>query len=739
MVASRILRARGCASCRLSLLRSFTSIGGQVPRLTIPIARLPRHVVTTSRQARLYSSQENRPPKDSDGNDLRIIEEDVEEGGEENEKVRKLEEAIEAQVESEQESVPWYLQVETPKQDLKPLSERQKIPELPEFSPPILEPLLQHISIDLGLDSLTLLDLRKLDPPPALGANLLMVIGTARSERHLHVSADRLCRWLRSKYKLRPDADGLLGRNELKLKLRRKAKRAKLMGRSDENEDDGMRTGWVCVDVGIVEPAEGAEAIEGPQDFVGFGRKTDGVRLVVQMLTEEKREEINLERLWEGILKRSKGGADVMEEIAGPESAAQSTSEENLLAPEVEQPTQNVVENLSTFPKRGFQAREYHTSARRLQTQQVQSTRPRFLSERAIFDSVTSSIEAGNFEEARITLESNSEGILRLSDGGWQTFLQEKILLHLQTLPEEDALQHLGTGSSDYSSTPFLQTFYSCLSLSPTAAEIEARIWLHCFAQAIRHPGYEPSGLLDMFQGLQRMGADITPNAYKHLLRGVLQPDKSKNLHGPTQVALRGAMDIIQAMHDQGLQILDEDLLVELQELTAPAEDSEFIDPVQKVGSADSFDMSSVVPNAIQRRLHALMMTLDLPCFREETRLRLLDHYRRRNNWIEFWDIWRMAPRRGKSQSPNMYAFMFNSVGQHKNQKACMKALRTWVPEMQHEDSPVRMEGQVAAAVRYCVKVASPFVEQDFYNNPDSNDEWVVLWRMCESSKGLRR
>ena len=85
-----------------------------------------------------------------------------------------------------------------------------------------------------------------------------MLIGTARSEKHLHVSADRLCRWLRSTYKLRPNADGLLGRNELKLKLKRKAKKAKLLGSStDENADDGVRTGWVCVDVGVVQEAEG--------------------------------------------------------------------------------------------------------------------------------------------------------------------------------------------------------------------------------------------------------------------------------------------------------------------------------------------------------------------------------------------------------------------------------------------------------------------------------------------------
>ncbi|KFY45082.1 hypothetical protein V495_03129 [Pseudogymnoascus sp. VKM F-4514 (FW-929)] len=52
----------------------------------------------------------------------------------------------------------------------------QKIPDLPSAPPTILQPLLERISIDLGLDDLTLLDLRKLDPPPALGSNLISFI-----------------------------------------------------------------------------------------------------------------------------------------------------------------------------------------------------------------------------------------------------------------------------------------------------------------------------------------------------------------------------------------------------------------------------------------------------------------------------------------------------------------------------------------------------------------------------------
>ncbi|KAL8796167.1 MAG: hypothetical protein Q9195_001500 [Heterodermia aff. obscurata] len=205
--------------------------------------------------------------------------------------------------------VPWYLQVQPPPLIQSPLFDRQRLPDLPSDPPPFLQPMLEHISIDLGLDDLSLLDLRQLDPPPALGANLLMIFSTARSEKHLHVSAARFCRWLRTTHKMKPYADGLLGRGEYKLKMRRKARRSKIMSRvgstEQGNTDDGLRTGWVCVNVGTVEdgnaaPIKGSE-IEG---YAGFGNQSDGTKIVVQMLTEEKREELDLERLWSQALSR---------------------------------------------------------------------------------------------------------------------------------------------------------------------------------------------------------------------------------------------------------------------------------------------------------------------------------------------------------------------------------------------------------------------------------------------------
>ncbi|OQV04882.1 hypothetical protein CLAIMM_09698 [Cladophialophora immunda] len=316
-----------CTSCRYSILEAFTSLAGiSVP---VQVSRPPRVSRLTSQPTRRFTRF--APLKQS-----------------------------EVQYSSESSSeppppssaVPWYLQIEdpTPPSPISPLLALQEIPPLPHDPPPILSPVLAHLSTQIGLDNLILLDLRQLDPPPALGSNLLMIIGTARSVKHLNVSADRFCRWVRKEHKLRPYADGLLGRNELKLKLRRKARKMKLaqsVGNTVamKDADDGITTGWICVNMGPVDEAVMPEIQEGEgeeedmevevgegqrvsssaptnatmtrkmqetlaedeedeyqnpaEDYIGFGSRSDSPRIVVQMFTEEKRIEMDLEGLWD--------------------------------------------------------------------------------------------------------------------------------------------------------------------------------------------------------------------------------------------------------------------------------------------------------------------------------------------------------------------------------------------------------------------------------------------------------
>ncbi|KAH7089107.1 hypothetical protein FB567DRAFT_591221 [Paraphoma chrysanthemicola] len=205
-------------------------------------------------------------------------------------------------------SVPWYLRQQSSVRDQA--QQPIEIPDLPPNPPPLLKTILEYISITAGLDDIELLDLRHLDPPPALGPKLIMIIATARSEKHLHVSADRFARYLRREHNLKANAAGLLGRNELKIKLRRKAKRMRMLANvggavPEGNIDDGIRTGWICCTLSKIEahPDDMHMPGDNVQEFVGFRDVKPGVNVVVQMFTEEKRAETDLETLWGGVLR----------------------------------------------------------------------------------------------------------------------------------------------------------------------------------------------------------------------------------------------------------------------------------------------------------------------------------------------------------------------------------------------------------------------------------------------------
>ncbi|TAQ91655.1 hypothetical protein B7494_g49 [Chlorociboria aeruginascens] len=634
--------------------------------------------------------------------------------------------------------VPWYLQVESPRKAPRVLSERQKLPELPESPPPILQPLLQQLSVDLGLDDLSLIDLRKLDPPPALGANLLMLFGTTRSEKHLHVSADRLCRWLRSTYKLRPDADGLLGRNELKLKLRRKSRRAKLLGASDENSDDGIRTGWVCVDVGIVEsPAESAE-VELDQKFVGFGRRTDGIRIVVQMLTEEKREELELEKLWGGILRRAtQQVAEDVDDHTNLDTPQHTTvTPSQILGPTGPAIRRQINEYAATLP----QLRGFHTSTRRMSiesevhTSSETSSYP-FPSNSAyvsgdldihgIQKSVLFAISSGNFDQVRIYLQQASSRIPQLNNEQWRPFLLEQLRFYLESLPKDLAVRHLGHGWTDRTSTAFLESFYDTLSSIPSQSEWETRIKLFCYASEIDHHGYSATGMYELLNELRHSGVALPAGLYLRIFHAILRPKSPGFKHNPRD--FRSALKVLQTMNSQGINMMTEKILVTLQEILAEVNPDKRSPDPRNTGTEETFDCPDVPMSPPQFRLHLLMKVVDMPCFSDEAIMRLLDLYAQHNHWKAFWDVWRSAPQQGQPRSAALYAFMFNCVAKTNNQKACTKVLRSWIPDMDQEVIPVEVEGEVGEAIKACLRVVDQYAEGEAMSNTESVGEWFVI------------
>ena len=404
--------------------------------------------------------------------------------------------------------MPWYLQDSTQRVPPSPILERQRLPPLPDNPPSNLESILNHLSVDIGLDYLHILDLRALEPPPALGGNLIMLVGTARSEKHLHVAADRFCRWLRSTYRLSPHADGLLGRNELKIKIRRRVRRAKERARRGLGEetawDDGISTGWICVNVGQAEgpPAEVLRQATEQEGITGFGSESAGTTLVVQMLTEEKREELDLEGLWEGELARQERREKERTENLLVEAQGSALAETGL--------SQKVASRSpaidSLTPRLGpfEQKRAFHAAARKLfpaQATDLTATPP------------LSSSPPGS---APVRTMASHSGPSRAALADIQPL--EDLLSELRRLPPSKALEALGTGSRDTASTPFLQRWAGVQPLFPGLRHWIMRFRFTVLAIDLGHRGYHEQDLLSILELMQTANVAVPIELVEHML-----------------------------------------------------------------------------------------------------------------------------------------------------------------------------------------------------------------------------
>lgn len=643
-------------------------------------------------------------------------------------------------------SLPWYLQVNSPQQVASLLSERQRLPELPPNPPPLLQPIFEHMSIDLGLDDLSLFDLRKIDPPTAFGANLLMIIGTSRSERHLHVSADRFCRWLRHTHKLSPYADGLLGRGELKIKLRRKARRAKLLSSVGSSErgtvDDGLRTGWVCVNLGTIEDEDNsAEAFTLPEGFVGFGGRVKGTKVVVQMLTKEKRAELDLENLWGGALARYERkqarNSKLAEEPEFDQEVGQISvdSDAQLSSKSISMPPNHQISLIS----RDQQRRSFHSNAGYCASDanyqndanysNVDSAIARPGSQMVLkFNSESSSMKAQLSTWRGIRRELRKEAKRspnRTSESNvFKARWLEAHIDYLQNLPREDALKALGKGFKDFSSTYFLASFFRSFPLFPSSSDWGYRWDLVCYAIDIGHRRYRKENLMLLFNQIRASGAEVPNRVYTEVLKILLShEDCLPSAAFPTLRKIDEVLQIIQEMAICGTQVPNQSL-IDLYVTLAKVHTS--------TSTSELHDQPQLRPNALQR-LRYIMDENGIEITDCKFNLQLLESLADNNSWSGFWAHWRGFAARMQPKSKELYSLMFERLARTKRQADCMAALRDWVPEMAKENPPVEM-GEVAKAVMKCLRVAEPDVERDSQDTTKQWSEWVRLWRRCQSN-----
>lgn len=463
------------------------------------------------------------------------------------------------------DTIPWFLRLKASKAPRYLLAEKQILPELPQRPPPELADMLNQLSEAHGITDLNTLDLRLLNPPPAIGPNVVMLVGTARSVRHLHATADKVCRYMRTQYKWSPNVDGLLGRNQLKLIHHRKQRRGKVVSTQMGEVEEAGNSDWVCVHGG-------------------------SQRLVVQLFTRTRREDMNIDGLWRGILSRderhriadaareaerewtwekedatakdtvqvteevknslqrqqmvndirAKGHAtvDVNENVQVKENA-KDTAREIEEVEEIMQPQEEVINTVPT--KQGVtgtvQMKEKAKDGGVLESSEAADKIQPFQTQYNVLLSVSGP------RRIRQLTTSAPDFSVSVNVTNHPTFLEfvrtGDLTCYLSTLslPTKDSSSTIlqahidalksplvcpksltGTGFSDKSSTPFLKTFYKALASAAPDMQIKYEVELIILSNTHKPKFYPVNSLLAFLQGLRQQGMPLKAEHYYVIL-----------------------------------------------------------------------------------------------------------------------------------------------------------------------------------------------------------------------------
>ncbi|KUI55945.1 ATPase synthesis protein 25, mitochondrial [Cytospora mali] len=671
-----ILRASaaGCSAGHLqrSIPRlsapSYTSVINDASRRPCLFSRsslLRPHAAASTSQLRLYSTEKTV----GETEEKTLSEELLQAESEKPEKTEKIE--------SDSEE-PWYLQEEPPRHPAL-VSEAPPLPTVPKGVPVIMHDLVKYVAEDMGLDELNLLDLRTLDPPAALGPSLIMLFGTARSERHLHVSAGNLKSWLR-KHGIQAHADGLLGPNEFKIKMRRKQRKAKLLGTSAMplGGDDGITTRWICMNLGTIR-SDSQESIEYETD-TGFGIRQTGTTIVVQMFTESKRKELDLETLWSRILAR-RGVENLIEDDLEYAQGDVHPSEVPLF-------TEGGSPKVFAIPS---QRRFFSTSLRRSNQVIDQPTS----------DSATNHVNTSL--EPRIFLETRTAEL-------------EQLQAHFAGLSPEDALEAL-----EYSEKgrhpPFIRLWNQEIQYLPTDRAWPFRLWMCVAGRKLGVRRFDWAHLRNLVREMELLGIICHRGHYTEMLQSVyLEPSHSEvSLKEQSDLALQ----ILNVMYERGEPIITTDVIVSLIESLART----------KSQGKETGELQAV--------LEKFLLQADLPYMGEDAVMRLMDAYAVQDNWDRFWEIWRMPPKFMERRTEDMYTHLWTIMAETNNQRLCQDALRWCFHEMVSESPRVNPIMEVKAAIESCLRVADPDAEEfarklfvrDGNTFRASLQEFVHLWR----------
>ncbi|CEL08816.1 hypothetical protein ASPCAL11961 [Aspergillus calidoustus] len=659
--------------CQNGAFRIFTSATrGPIPRHSFLTVDRIRTLTSTSRRA----LEPSLSPQSASGTPLPEVSEKAEQ----------------KQSSESSQHIPWYLQEETTVPEVTEVSSKDHLPELPENPPKILPVLLDYVYKDLGLDELKLFDLRGLETPPALGANVIMIMGTVRSVKHLNVSADRLCRWLRSNYKLSPYADGLLGRNELKIKLRRKNRRARLASRTGamvDDKDDGITTGWICVNAGVVEKSPVQEASS--DAFEGFGHLGGGTRLVVQMFTEEKRAELDLEGLWEARVRRAQRQTAEHSDVPA-DAPAEVRSPSSLSPPPSDYEPPAIPRSSVSLPLE--QRRRFHT--RRWRIENSPSHTRHFMS------------------WSRSTPnKGNPPDII------WP-MLQD----YLKNLPHEQFQTAMNRDLDENGNNDLNTLLEQSLEGLSEESKLGARMELEVLGMMRGHPQYSKQKLFELWEGYLALGflterLDILDFVLKNLAAPRRRPDSVHNSQYLPESDRELILRFLESLSLSGLDLMNMEMWYLIYTsaslpLTPEGDDS----------------------TPAERGAHVLRMieSLEIPFDPMHARLLMAAMFRN-GDQESFWKWWRKLPLNNSPRTDNDYAQIFALHADVATDAQIRECLKTQIPLMRSEEPRVWIQGPLAENIMECLVKVQPDIKKEA--DSGSTTAFADLWRECET--GLKK
>lgn len=532
-----------------------------------------------------------------------------------------------------------------------------------------------------------------------------MVIGTARSLKHLNVSADRFCRWLRSSWKLRPYADGLLGRGELKIKLRRKARRARIAsnaGATLESSDDGITTGWICVNVGLVEdPSVNQRELVKEESFEGFGKTAGGTRIVVQMLTEEKRSDVDLEKLWAPV-----------PEVKGRSKAhdQETTANENLGEARHNLDTQHRV-----VPDHGFASVRKPSSGIAFDQRRGFST--------GIMRLADWRSASNHYSPNGVTNTKTNEG--------QDTSDVATIVEALRRLSPEKVRAELGDGPGDRDSTLLLQMCHPAEipSLSK-ASEVEMR--LACAGVSVHHPKYTKLHLWETFLEHTASGYPLDDNLAFDIVSAFLTrpPTKGEGSQSASPLSefdIESALRVLDFLSLRGTDVLNMKVFTMLYGALNDGQ----------TASANQVEVD------VATRMRAVMEALHLRWDPEMARA-LMEQRIKNGDFEGFYKLWDVIPFHEESRSQQDYELLFRLHAESGDSKRIRECISTWVPMMEREEPKIPLQGAIVSHLSACLSQSGspPPTEGDTHNSTFYADLWdrcMLELKTSEAGQGEER